>query len=151
MAGSTTTRLIRARRAKVYATVADIEALASCLQPEGTSSRIIAYDHANGRLRMDISHGPGPGDTRRFHLVFLEKRQDELAVYGAEFETDDPLLAGEMRLHFSLTDAPGGTRVTVRHEGLPTGISVTDNERGTDSSLRNLAGRVERRDALTSE
>jgi uncharacterized protein YndB with AHSA1/START domain len=100
---------------------------------------------------MEISHGPGPEDTRRFHLVFLEKRQDELVVYGAEFETDDPLLAGEMRLSFILTDAPGGTRVTVRHEGLPTGISVTDNERGTDSSLGNLAGRVERRDALTSQ
>jgi hypothetical protein len=50
MAGPTTTRLIRARRAKVYATVADIEALASCLEPEGTSSRIIAYDRASGRL-----------------------------------------------------------------------------------------------------
>ena len=92
---------------------------------------------------MEISHGPGPDDTRRFRLAILERRHDELVVYGAAFETDDPLLAGDMTLHFVLQDAPGGTQVTVRHEGLPARISVKDNERGTASSLDNLARLVE--------
>jgi uncharacterized protein YndB with AHSA1/START domain len=147
MAESTSTRLIRSPRAKVYGTVADIQALARCLQPEGTSSRIIGYDDVRGILRMEISHGPRPEDTRRFHLAILETRKDELVVYGAAFESDDPLLAGEMKLHFALRDVAGGTQVTVRHEGIPAGISVEDNERGTESSLENLARRIEGRDA----
>jgi uncharacterized protein YndB with AHSA1/START domain len=143
MAESTTTRLIRAPRAKVYRTVADIQALAQCLQPEGASSRIIGYDDDSGTLRMEISHGPGPEGTRRFQLTTLELRKDELVVYGAAFESDDPLLAGEMKLHFAFKDAPGGTQVTVRHEGIPARISVQDNERGTASSLKNLARLIE--------
>jgi Activator of Hsp90 ATPase homolog 1-like protein len=55
------------------------------------------------------------------------------------------LLAGEMKLHFILRDAPGGTHVTVRHEGIPARISVEDNERGTASSLENLARLIEGR------
>lgn len=147
MAESTTTRLIEAPRAKVYRTVADIHALARCLQPEGTSSRILGYDPAGGSLQMEISHGPGPEGTRRFHLAILDTRKDEAVVYGAAFESDDPSLAGEMKLHFLLKDVPGGTRITVRHEGIPAGISVEDNERGTASSLENLARQVEGRDA----
>ena len=76
---------------------------------------------------MEVSHGPRPEDTRRFHLTLLEKRQDEVVVYGAAFESDDPLLAGEMKLHFSLKDAPAGTQITVLHEGIPAGISVKAN------------------------
>jgi uncharacterized protein YndB with AHSA1/START domain len=143
MAESTTTRLIRAPRARVYDAVADVRALARCLQPEGTSARIIGYDRVSGRLRMEIAHGPRPEDTRRFHLALVETRPDEAVVYGAAFESDDPLLAGEMRLHFTLADAPGGTHVTVRHAGLPAGIRVEDNERGTASSLANLARLLE--------
>ena len=147
MAESTTTRLIRAPRTKVYSTVADIQALATCLQPEGTSSKIIGYDHVSGSLRMEISHGPRPEDTRRFHLAIVEMRQDEVVVYGAAFESDDPVLAGEMKLHFAFKDVPGGTQITVRHEGIPARISVQENERGTESSLKNLARLLEGRDA----
>ncbi len=142
MAESTTTRMIRAPRAKIYATVSDIRALAGCLQPEGASSRILSYDEAGWRLRMEITHAPGPEGTRRFRLSILETRKDELVVYGAAFE-GDPALAGEMKLHFILKETLGGTEVTVRHEGLPDSISVRDNEEGTAASLANLARLVE--------
>jgi hypothetical protein len=92
---------------------------------------------------MEITHGPEPDDSRRFQLAMAEQRKDELVVYEAAFESDDPLLQGEMKLHFTLNDAPGGTEVTVRHEGIPPRISVEDNERGTASSLENLARLVE--------
>lgn len=80
---------------------------------------------------MEITHAPGPDGTRPFYLQKLEARPDDLVVYGSALETDDPLLQGEMKLHFLLEDAPGGTKVTVRHEGLPPAISVEDNELGT--------------------
>jgi Activator of Hsp90 ATPase homolog 1-like protein len=117
--------------------------LAACPQPKGASSRILAHDQDSGSLRMEITHGPGPEGTRRFHLMRLETREDELVVYGAAFETNDSLLAGAMRLHFTLKNAPRGTRVTVRHEGIPPRVTATDNERGTASFLSNLARRVE--------
>jgi|HubBroStandDraft_6_1064221.scaffolds.fasta_scaffold495031_2 uncharacterized protein YndB with AHSA1/START domain len=146
MAETTTSSLIRAPRPKVYSTIADIHALAKCLQPEGTSSRMIDYDRVSGSPRMEITHGPGPQGTRRFRLVILEMRKDEEVVYAAAFESDDPSLAGEMKLRFALKDAPGGTQITVRHEGIPPGISVRDNERGSESSLKNLARLVEGRE-----
>jgi uncharacterized protein YndB with AHSA1/START domain len=146
MATSTTSILIKASRSAVYRAVADVQALARCLAPEGTSSRILGYDPISRRLRMEITHAPGPEGTRRFHLERLEARQDEAVVYGTAFETGDPQLAGDMKLHFTLEDAPGGTLVTVRHEGIPASISLADNEAGTQSSLRNLAQMVERND-----
>jgi hypothetical protein len=66
--------------------------MATCLQPEGTSARTLEHDPTSGRLRMEISHGPHPEDTRRFTLA-----------------------------------------------------SVEDNERGTASSLENLARLIEER------
>ena len=146
MAESTTTGLIRAPRPTVYRTVSDVQALAACLQPQGTVARLLGFDPGTKSLRMEIAHGPGPADTRRFHLAMLEQQKDQLVVYGAAFETDDPLLAGEMKLHFILADAPGGTRITVRHEGIPARIDVRDNERGTASSLENLARLIEGRE-----
>ena len=70
-----------------------------------------------------------------------------LRALAAAFEGDDPLLAGEMKLHFAVEDAPGGTQITVRHEGIPARVSVQENERGTQSSLRNLARLLEGPDA----
>jgi hypothetical protein len=45
-----------------------------------------------------------------------------------------------------MIQTPGGTLVTVRHEGLPAGISVELNEQGTASSLENLARLIEGRE-----
>ena len=147
MAETKISRVIEAPRTKVYEAIADVQTLAKCLQPTRTTSRVLGYDAERGSLRMEITHAPGPEGTRRFHLEILEARPEELVVYGSAFETEDPMLAGEMKLYFALEDAPGGTRVTVRHEGLPAGISVQENELGTASSLANLARLVEGRRA----
>ncbi|MGK3989444.1 SRPBCC domain-containing protein [Sorangium sp. So ce136] len=55
-----------------------------------------------------------------------------------------PRSPSEMQLTFTLQDEADGTRITLRHEGLPETISVEDNERGSESSLSNLARLVER-------
>jgi hypothetical protein len=73
-AESTTSRVIRAPRVAVYRAVADVETLASCLQPANTSSQILEGDQAANRLRMVITHAPGPEGTRRFHLALREAR-----------------------------------------------------------------------------
>lgn len=144
MAVSTTSRLIKAPRWEVYNIVSDVQALAFCLHPEGTTSRIVDYDADSQTLRMEITHAPGSDGTRRFYLAVDEAQPGKAVVYRSEFE-EDPALAGEMKLYFLLEDAPGGTEVTVRHEGLPEPISVEDNEAGTQSSLQKLARLLENR------
>ena len=68
---------------------------------------------------------------------------DEEVVEVDEFETTDPAMAGEMTITFTLTDAGGGTGVLGVHEGLPSGVSIADNEAGWRMSLAKLAALVE--------
>lgn len=143
MAGSTTVAArARAARWRVYAVLADVAALAACLEPEGTTSRVLSCDREAQVVRMQITHGRGAQGTRRFRLWRKEARPDELVVYGAEFE-GEPALAGEMTLSFALADDPQGTRLTLRHEGLPPGLDARENERGCASALRKIAARAE--------
>jgi hypothetical protein len=60
-----------------------------------------------------------------------------------EFETADPELQGKMTVTITLVDKDGGTEVAGRHEGLPPGISLADNELGWRMALRKLAALVE--------
>jgi hypothetical protein len=61
-----------------------------------------------------------------------------------EFETNDPAMQGEMTITISLADSAGGTLLHAVHEGLPPGVSPTDNEIGWRMSLAKLAAFVER-------
>jgi len=47
-----------------------------------------------------------------------------------EFESDDPDMAGEMTITYSLAEADGGTDLAGVHENLPPGVAPADNELG---------------------
>jgi hypothetical protein len=64
-------------------------------------------------------------------------------VQAIEFETEDPALAGEMTITYTLTDVDGGTYLVGVHENLPPGLSPADNEMGWRMSLDKLANLVE--------
>jgi uncharacterized protein YndB with AHSA1/START domain len=68
---------------------------------------------------------------------------DEQVVEVVEFETTDPAMQGEMTITTTLTDADGGTEILAVHDGLPRGVSPTDNELGWRLSLAKLAALVE--------
>ncbi len=145
MSESTTTRLIKAPRSRIYNALVDGLALSKWLHPAGTSSKLHeCVPKVGGHLRMEITHGPKPEDTRLFDLIFAELRPEEAVVFRGSFVSDDPAMASEMQLIFTLKEEAGGTRITLRHEGIPERISVEDNERGSESSLDNLARLVER-------
>ncbi len=119
--------------------------LSRWLCPDGATSKLHECDSkVGGHLRMEITHGPNPEDTRLFDLIFAEMRPDEAVVFRGSFVSEDPAMVGEMKLTFSLKEEVGGTRITLRHEGIPEKISTEDNERGSESSLGNLARLVER-------
>ncbi len=60
-----------------------------------------------------------------------------------EFEMSDPALRGEMTFTIMPTDADGGTDILAVHDGLPPGLSTTDNEIGWRMALAKLAALVE--------
>ena len=60
-----------------------------------------------------------------------------------EFETTDPALRGEMTITTTLSDSDGGADLLAVHDGLPEGLSLSDNEAGWKSSLARLATLVE--------
>ena len=55
-----------------------------------------------------------------------------------EFESDDPDMAGEMTITYSLAEADGGTDLAGVHENLPPGVAPADNELGWRMSLAKL-------------
>lgn len=72
---------------------------------------------------------------------FLEA--DRRVVQETEFQSDDPALAGTMRLIWALDPMPDGTRVSVTCENVPEGISKEDHDAGLRSTLANLASFTE--------
>lgn len=114
------------------------------------TSRVHEFDaRVGGRFRISLTYdlpsstGKTTAHTDTFHGVFARVVPDREVVQTVEFETEDPDLSGEMTVTYTLDDAPGGTRVTARHDNLPPGLSPTDNEVGFRTSLAKLAGLTE--------
>lgn len=57
----------------------------------------------------------------------MELTPNEKDVEVNEFETSDFILTDEITITITLTDVYGGANIITIHEGLPLGISVTDN------------------------
>jgi hypothetical protein len=64
-------------------------------------------------------------------------------VEVVEFETAHPALRGEMTITTTLADAEGGAHITAVPDGLPPGVSPTDNEVVWREALAKLAALVE--------
>ena len=64
-------------------------------------------------------------------------------VQAVDFISDDPAFAGTMAMTWELSVEHGGTRVEIRADDVPTGISPEDHAAGMQSSLANLAAFLE--------
>ncbi|KUL23173.1 SRPBCC domain-containing protein [Actinoplanes awajinensis] len=143
-------RRINAARGVVYRALLDAEAVARWRVPSDMTSVVHDFDAREGgafrvSLTYDAPDGAGKtaGSTDTYHGRFLRLVPDEQVVEELEFETADPALGGTMTVTTTLTDAPGGTDVTIRHEGIPDVIPAADNEAGTRMALTALADLVE--------
>ncbi|MFC5651153.1 SRPBCC domain-containing protein [Paenibacillus solisilvae] len=56
-----------------------------------------------------------------------------------EFESEDPVFAGEMIMTWTVAAVPEGTMVTIVCENVPEGIRKEDHDVGLRSTLENLA------------
>jgi uncharacterized protein YndB with AHSA1/START domain len=147
-------RHINAPRAAVYRALLDAGAVASWMVPTGMTIQVHAFDpRQGGAFRISLSYdaptgtGKTTAHTDTYHGRFVKLVPNEQVVEIVEFETEDPALQGEMTITFTLADAGGGTEVVAVHDGLPPGLSATDNETGWQMSLANLAALVEAGDS----
>lgn len=118
--------------------------------PDGMTSHVHAFDPREGgsfRISLTYDAPTGAGKTTAhsdtYHGRFVRLVPNEQIVEVVEFETADPAFQGEMTIRIDLADTEGGTEVSAVHEGLPRGLSTTDNEIGWQMSLAKLAALVE--------
>jgi uncharacterized protein YndB with AHSA1/START domain len=144
------TRHIAAPRARVYRALLDAEAVQQWMVPDHMKSRIHSFDaREGGTFRISLTYdaptttGKTDDQTDTFHGRFLKLIPDTEVVQAIEFESDDPAMAGEMTITYSLSEADGGTDLAGLHENLPSGVTPADNELGWQMSLAKLAKLVE--------
>ena len=144
-------RHINAPRPKVYRALVEASSIAKWKVPNGMTSLVHSFDGREGgifRISLTYNTPTGTGKTTAhtdtYHGRFLKLVPNEQVVEVDEFETEDPALRGEMTITITLTDANGGTDLLAVHDGLPPGVSSTDNELGWRESLARLAALVER-------
>ncbi|MEU6567205.1 SRPBCC family protein [Streptomyces parvulus] len=141
---------VRAPRPAVYRALLDPAAVAAWRVPDGMTAEVHAFEGREGgafRVSLTYEEPSGAGksgartDTYQGHFARLVP--GERIVEVLEFESADPAFQGAMTMTTTLTDADGGTRVEVVHEGLPDAVPAADNETGTRMALAKLAALVE--------
>ena len=146
MQSTRVTHHIAAPRPAVYRALLDPDAVAAWRVPAGMTCEVHEFDaREGGAFRISLTYdapdraGKSSAHTDTYHGHFVRLVPDERVVEELEFETADPAMGGTMTMTTTLTDADGGTRVEVGHEGLPDAVPAADNELGTRMALENLA------------
>lgn len=144
-------RWIRASADRVYAALVDPVALSTWLPPDGMSGRFERFDaRPGGSYRLvltyaDASTAPGKAtaDSDIVEGRFVELVPGARVAQAVEFISPDPAFAGTMTMTWELTPTADRTRVDIRAENVPAGISAEDHAAGLASSLANLASYLE--------
>ncbi|OBH91228.1 SRPBCC family protein [Mycobacterium sp. E2733] len=140
--------LIAAPLSWVYAALVEPQALVEWLPPQGMSGKFEHFDARPGgsyRMRLTYAAPPESGgkssnDADVVDVRFVEIVPDDRVVQAVNFETDDPSFAGTMTMTWAVTAvSAGSTRVDIRAEDVPPGISAGDHLNGLRLSLANLA------------
>ncbi len=145
-------RVIAAPPDTVYAALVDPDALTSWLPPDGMTATMERYDaRPGGSYRMilryaDASGAPGKttADEDVVESRFVELVPGVRVVQAVDFVSDDSAFHGTMTMTWQVEAVAGGTRVEVRADDVPTGISADDHAAGLSSSLANLAAYLDR-------
>jgi uncharacterized protein YndB with AHSA1/START domain len=141
-------RVIKASPQTIYKAFVDPGATVLWLPPKGMKGHIYEFDaRPGGAYRMSLTYvgteHSTQGKTSEYADIvkgrFLEFAPNERIVQLVEFESEDPVFAGEMIMTWTLAAVPEGTRVTIVCEDVPEGIRKEDHDVGLSSTLENLA------------
>lgn len=142
--------MIEASAVRVYRALADPEAVAKWLPPDGMTARVEQFDLKEGgavRIELaydDASGAPGKttGGTDVVTGRFTEVEKGVRIVQEISFDSDDPAYGESMSMSWEITAQGMSTLVVFRAEGVPDAISADDHRAGLESSLANLAAYV---------
>ena len=148
----TAARTVSASPDRVYAPLVDPEAMLEWLPPSGMTARFGRFDaRPGGGYRMVLTYanasgapGKATADSDVVDVRFVELVPDVRVVQAVDFVSDDASFAGTMTMSWELVATDGGTRVEIRAEDVPDGISAQDHAEGLASSLANLAAHLDR-------
>jgi uncharacterized protein YndB with AHSA1/START domain len=108
-------------------------------RPGGSYRLVLTYADAS------TGSGKATSDSDVVEARFVDIVPGQRVVQAVDFVADDPAFAGTMTMTWSLSGADDGTRVEIRAENVPSGISAEDHTVGMRSSLANLATFLESR------
>lgn len=140
-------RVIAAPPDRVCAALVDPEPLTSWLPPDGMSGKFERSDaRPGGSYRLVLTYanpstqrGKATADSDIVDVRFVDLVPGVRLVQSVDFVSDDPANAGTMTMTWKLTAVEAGTRVNIRADDVPIGISAEDHAAGLASSLANLA------------
>lgn len=108
------------------------------LRPGGSYRLVLTYADASDEPGK-TGAGSDVVETRVIEVV-----DGVRVVQQIDFIANDPAYAGTMTMTWSLTPITGGSRVEIRADDVPDGISPEDHAIGMASSLANLDAYVTR-------
>nr|CRL76529.1 hypothetical protein CPGR_04015 [Mycolicibacterium malmesburyense] len=152
----TASRVVKAPLSRVFEALIDPGALAEWLPPSGMSGRFEHFDaRPGGSYRMVLTYtdppsegGKSDADSDVVEGRFVEIEPDDRIVQAVEFDSGDPAFGGTMTMTWTVTRVDGGTRVEMRADDVPLGISAADHADGMNSSLDNLAAYLAKRQTV---
>ena len=148
----TASRVIAAPPERVYAALVDPDALLRWLPPKGMTGRFERFDaRPGGSYRMVLTYagtsnarGKATADSDIVEARFVDVVPGVRVVQAVDFVSDQPGYAGTMSMTWEVAPVGTGTRLEIRADNVPDGISAEDHAAGLTSSLANLAAYLER-------
>jgi uncharacterized protein YndB with AHSA1/START domain len=147
----TAARVIQAPVERVFGAFLDQDALMAWLPPTGMVGRFDRFDARSGggyRLVLtcadtSTARGKATPDSDVVEVRFVDIVPGVRVVQAVAFVSDEPGYSGTMTMTWEVSQVEGGTRVVIRAENVPDGISAEDHAAGLGSSLSNLAAYLE--------
>ncbi|SFN50892.1 Activator of Hsp90 ATPase homolog 1-like protein [Nocardia asteroides] len=149
-----TTRIGRhfnAPRGTVYRLLVDAEAVRAWMVPDGMVSAVHRFEPEEGgvfSITVERDETSDAGATAPQHHAyygrFVSLVPDERVMEVLEFVTDMPDMAGAQTITFMLADAGDGTDLEVLHEGVPTGMTLAENDVAWQVALGKMVALAER-------
>ena len=148
----TASRVIAAPLERAYAALVDPDALVAWLPPDGMTGRFERFDaRPGGSYRLVLTYddastarGKATADSDIVEARFVEMLPGARVVQAVDFVSDEAGYAGTITMTWEVSTVDAGTRVEIRADNVPDGISAQDHAAGLASSLANLAAYLER-------
>lgn len=140
-----TSRVVAAPPAAVFAALVDVDARTAWLPPPGMTGRFEWFDaRPGGGYRLVLAyddatmHGKSEANTDIADVRFAEIEPPRRVVEEADFVSDDPGFGGTMTMTWTVEPHPSGSRVALSARDVPPGISKADHASAMGSTLANL-------------